>query len=330
MILGEILDVDPADVPPELTTIAATATATDVTERYATARELHDVLERYLDGDRDSELRRVKAEEHARAAETAFARDDAQARSDAGREIGRALGLDPANGRAMRTLMRLLTEVPAQLPPAARTQIERVWQERRTRTLRYATLLTASVALYIPFILWMGVRDWWLFGTWVALTGGAIAGQLLASRNERTLPFLLAFVCAVGELGVLTTSMGLTGFVPLAFAIVAIAWRVTVKRTLHGALILAALLTAVCTPFMLPAFGLMSPTYVVQDDALVVLPHMHHFTGAATALSLLLSVVGAVIGAVLFGRLYADEIGRAEERLTFHAWQLQQLLPPES
>jgi hypothetical protein len=32
--------------------------------------------------------------------------------------------------------------------------------------------------------------------------------------------------------------------------------------------------------------------------------------------------------AILFGRMYADEIRRAEQRLTFHAWQLQQLLTP--
>src|SRR5262249_32674010 len=148
--------------------IVVRATEEDPAKRFATARALHEVLEKYLDGDRDLELRRVQSEDYARLAEQALARDDVMARTDAGREIGRALGLDPANPRALRTLMRILTEVPAAMPPAAQDEIDRVWEARRRNTLRTATLLTSAALLYAPLIIVLGVASWSLFLAWVA------------------------------------------------------------------------------------------------------------------------------------------------------------------
>ena len=44
------------DVPPELDAICVKSTRVDPTERYQTARELHDAVAKFLDGDRDVEL----------------------------------------------------------------------------------------------------------------------------------------------------------------------------------------------------------------------------------------------------------------------------------
>src|SRR5262249_30644375 len=162
--------------------IVGQAIEADPELRFQTARALHDVLEKYLDGDRDLELRRTQSEDHAKRAEAALARSDDNARSDAGREIGRALGLDPANQLAMRTLMRMLTEMPAKLPAAAQAEVDRAWHARRNRTLRLSTLLASSILLYTPFILWMGVRNWTTFSVWLAFAIGAPVSQLIAAR----------------------------------------------------------------------------------------------------------------------------------------------------
>ena len=113
----------------------------DPANRFPTARDLHDALEHFLDGDRDLEARRGLAAEHARRAEAALA---GGSRADAGREIGRALGLDPQNAGALRMLMRLLTEMPDPLPAAAQAEFDRRWRERRTRTLRISLPLCLS------------------------------------------------------------------------------------------------------------------------------------------------------------------------------------------
>ncbi|HEX7704765.1 MAG TPA: hypothetical protein VF403_28685, partial [Kofleriaceae bacterium] len=58
-------------------------------------------------------------------------------------------------------------------------------------------------------------------------------------------------------------------------------------------------------------------------------PKMHAFPRTPTLISIVIATCGAMGVAVLFGRLYINELRRAEERLHFQAWQLQQLLPPE-
>jgi len=330
VILRELLDADAGDIPPELAEVVTDATATDPARRIGTARELHDLVEKYLDGDRDLELRRTQSEEHARLAEAALARSDANARTEAGRAIGRALGLDPSNERAMHTLMRLLTEVPAQLPPAAQVEFERAWHARRTRTLRVSSLFAVAVLGYTPFLLWMGVRSWALFAAWFVLSAGAAIAQLIAARSERTLTLVVALVCALGGAFLLTSSMGLLGYLPAALSLLGVAWRVMLRRWYHGALLIVGLSITISAPFLLAALGVMPPAYAIQDDVIVVHAHLHHFPTIPTTVSLLMATMGAVAGAVLFARVYATEIRRAEERLTFHAWQLQQLLTPQS
>jgi serine/threonine-protein kinase len=332
IILDQLLRADGRDIAPELQEIVAAATAKDREQRIATARELNERLEAYLDGDRDLELRRAQSQRHATLAETALADGDRDARTRAARDIGRALGLDPSNERAMRTLMRLLTDVPAELPPVARAEVERAWNARRTRTLRLSTLLTAAILLYMPFILWMGVRDWTSFSVWLALGMAAAVAQFVAARDERTIPFVLAMAFSIGAMCVLTTSMGLLGFLPAALPFIGLAWRVMLRRWYHGVILFGGLALAICAPFLFPALGLTSPGYWIHDDMLVLVPRMHHFPPVATIAALIAGTAGVLGAAVVFGRIYADEIRRAEERLTFHAWQLQQLLaaPPSA
>jgi serine/threonine-protein kinase len=122
--------VPQADVPPELDGICAKATALAPEDRFASARALHEAVERYLDGDRDVELRRQLASGHADAAAEAAALARApgdgagEARRSAMREVGRALALDPQNESALRTLVSLLTEPPREIPPEARAEME--------------------------------------------------------------------------------------------------------------------------------------------------------------------------------------------------------------
>src|SRR5262245_9390407 len=83
IILDQLLLADRQDVAPELQEIVQAATAKDPEQRIATARELYERLEAYLDGDRDLELRRKQSEQHAALAETALAGGDADGRTRA-------------------------------------------------------------------------------------------------------------------------------------------------------------------------------------------------------------------------------------------------------
>ena len=62
------------DIPPELDAICMLATSTDKRDRFATARQLGDAVQRFLDGDRDLALRKELAEAELVAARAAIAR----------------------------------------------------------------------------------------------------------------------------------------------------------------------------------------------------------------------------------------------------------------
>ena len=305
-ILGEILAAHGDDVPPELEAIQLRATALNASERYPTARALHDALESFLDGDRDLEKRKQMAEAHAARAAEALARGDMAARSQAGQEIGRALGLDPDNRHALQTLMKLLTDVPAELPPAAVEDMDRRRLERHIRTQRLATVVTLSMLLLIPLIVWMGVRSAALLAAFagIVLTGGVIQYFFASQRISMHVTLAMLLVA----LSLLTTSLGMTGVVPAAAALIMVIWRMNVEKTIHGVFILLVAAVWLFVPFWLARVGVMAANYDVREA---------------------LGTFGVVGVGLIYSRFYVNELRRADHRISFQAWQLQQLVPPE-
>ena len=333
VILTELLEADPEEIPPELAAIAGYASAAAPRGRYASARELHDAIERYLDGDRDLEARRRAAEEHAQRAEATFLEaqrvGSADARALAARDIGRALGMDPTNPRALRTLMRLLTDVPAELPQSAQAEMDRRWNVRRLRTIRSGIISTGALLLLVPMIAWLGVASWTALLAYVGLVLAASACQWIAVLGRNLSPLSVptagALVMTLAALGVLSTSMGLLGVLPAALAITTMAYRINVVLSLHGVVILLLSMCALFAPFVLQ----WGKSYVFHDGVLTLLPTMHAYPPVATTVYIVGSTAGAMAVALLYGRMYVNEVRRAERALTFHAWQLQQLVPQD-
>ena len=128
------------DVPPELADVARAATAEDRDERIASARELAERVQRYLDGDRDLAERRRLAGEHLARARDAVATSTDDNRT-AMQEAGRALALDPSLPGAADLVGRLMLEPPSETPPevaaslATDNALSQIEQARRGRTL---------------------------------------------------------------------------------------------------------------------------------------------------------------------------------------------------
>jgi eukaryotic-like serine/threonine-protein kinase len=327
VILGQILETED-DIAPELASISRRASEQDATYRFKSARELHDAIERFLDGDRDLEARRKLAQEHVARAETALSSRTADARTAAARDVGRALGLDPANAAALRILMRLMSDIPAELPAAVKTEIDRRWLARRTRTMKIGAVSTASILFMVPFIVASGVRDWSYFVTFILAT---LAGSLLqwnASHLSRGFFFSFAFCTQMIACTLLTWSLGLVGIVPACFTLGMVAWRQNIDRTLAAIAMLSFVLFCVVAPAVLAYLGVLAPFFEVRDHALVILPVMHDFSPTATTAYMLFGTWGVIAAASIYGRLFVNEIRDAETKLTFQAWQLQQLVPP--
>ncbi|HEY5927169.1 MAG TPA: protein kinase [Kofleriaceae bacterium] len=330
VILGQIIETDD-DIAPELGAISVKATAKDPASRYASARELHDALERFLDGNRDLEARRTAAAEHVARAEQALAgaRSDPDARSTTAREVGRALGLDPANARALRILMRLLSDMPSELPPAAQQEIDRRWLARRARTMRIGAVATLALLLMIPFMVWMGIRNWTYVGAFALATIVASVTQFAGARTASGAWVAASFLSQTFASGCVVLSMGLFGFVPACFTVAIVAWRQTVATTLAGVLLLLTMLVVMIVPFVVTEAGLIEPLYAFENGNFLITPHMHYFPPTPTLVYLVTVTFGILAAAAIYGRLFVAEIRNAEARLTFQAWQLQQLIPPD-
>jgi len=165
------------DVPLEFDAICAKATAAHPDERYESARELCEAVERVLDGDIDRERRRELSVMHAaRAAEAAVrARGgDARERRRAFAEAARALALDPDNIDAVRTVMRLRLEPPKDIPEPVRRAVEESLRAQVRAFARIAIpVYAAGVGLWV-LLCAMGVRSWLLHGLTLAMLLGII------------------------------------------------------------------------------------------------------------------------------------------------------------
>src|SRR5215510_6743042 len=150
----------------ELDAICVKATQLDREHRFSSARELHDAIERYLDGEQDMKLMREMAQAHARAAEVAAeyalagGPNAKEERVRALREVGRALALDPSHSEAQRVLLKLLAEPPDDLPESERLEVFEDAQDSDRITMNMSGYIHLSFLITTALVLWMGVKSW--------------------------------------------------------------------------------------------------------------------------------------------------------------------------
>ncbi len=173
-----------AEVPPELEALCVAATRPPPQDRVSSALVLHEEIERFLDGDRDLELRRVSSARHADAAERAAARAcDAEARAMALREVGRALAQDCANDRAVELLVRILTTPPRTVPPEVQAENEAsIRADLRTGAVAGMVVYGAILLVAAPVFWALECRDAASYTVAHVLWGLAFAASVLAGR----------------------------------------------------------------------------------------------------------------------------------------------------
>jgi serine/threonine-protein kinase len=325
------------DVPPELDTICVEATATAADARTRSARDLVDAVERYLDGDRDLLRRRVLAREHVQAASQhtdralAGGKGATQARSLALREIGRAVALDPADSEAITTLMRLMTETPAEMPPEARAAMQ-----AETRGAIRAAARVASVAYllwfaFLPFMLWMGIRSWTAYGVASAAWLAAASAAYLAAKNpprdgSRPLGMTVAGVVAVATT---STLCGPYMIVPTLAAIGSMLMHMSPYP--RGRVLIVVLnCLAIAVPAALQALGVLPASYLFSGGAIAIQPVMLAFPPLPTQAFLLVNTLSLIVAASVMLARVRNLLTGIEEQMYVHTWQLRQLVPEQA
>jgi eukaryotic-like serine/threonine-protein kinase len=326
-----------AKVPPELITICRRAAAEAAEERYEDARQLHAVVDRFLEGDRDMELRRRLAGEHASRAEKAASRalssrdSDREARGLALAEAGRALALDPENDTAARTLFRLLAEPPAEIPPAA----TETWNQERDRAtlraFRTAAIAWSAVPAFFVLLPWMGIRDGWTVAAVFAVQIAAVA--VLASAKlwlgiSRRVGLLLPIVAVTAAGASMSVIFGSLVLVPALMAIAGASFAMHISRPARP--LLAACMSAVfLISLTLEWFGVVAPSYATVGNAIHILPRAVELPEIPAMFFLIASSVALIVCAIFFFGSFREALFEAERRLHLQTWQLRQLIGRE-
>jgi serine/threonine-protein kinase len=323
------------EIPPELDDLATRATAFDPDERIGSAREMHDAIERYLDGDRDVERRRTAARELVAGTEAALGRalegGDEAARRSSLRALGHALALDPDNKPALRTMVRLLTEPPTELPSEVHDEIEEL-EVRQTRGAgRVGAIAFVSLNFWIPLVAAMGVKDWTPIAAFAVAANSTALVSWAVSRLPRPRTI---HAMAVLVLGLLTASLSSLLFGPfvLAPSIIAV---ITLLFSLNHPPewrfgIIGLGLLAMLGPAGLEWLGALPPSMLFTEHGLTLVPRWASLPPVPSIAILLLGNVGVIVTAGAAMAPIRRELDEAQLRMRLSAWQLRQLVPEDT
>jgi serine/threonine-protein kinase len=346
--LNESLDRSPArrapnkDVAPELDALCLAATDPSHASRLDSVRALAEGLERYLEGDRDVELRMTAAQEHARRAaglaNVALGKSRAgtpkteaemlEARQRALAEIGRAVALFPEHPVALASLVALLTEPPKDVPDEVKAELEdRVVAQLRVGG-RMGAISYGAAALLLGGFMAVGVIP---FGampmTSVALlfVAAAVAWAYSHLRRASQWASLAVLVVSTIALASLTTLFGPLVATPTALSVNALVFFVSNERALRRP-ILALAAIGVVVPFAIELTGLLPPSFVLENGHLVLLPRALPFTPASLIVLGTVFVATVLLGTITLGP-FRDDLDRAMLESRVLAWQLRQFVP---
>ena len=326
-------------IPSELDAICVKATQLDREHRFSSARELHDAIERYLDGEQDMKLMREMAQAHARAAEVAAeyalagGPNAQEERVRALREVGRALALDPSHSEAQRVLLRLLADPPSELPEEAQALDER---ESSLFSGRVQTSISGwyhlSFLITTALVLWMGVRSWVALGLYALTAASAAVVAFLTARGFLAPSYRMFANVITGTLavGFMSTMFGPLFLIPGIAAMSTMAASANTPTRGARALVISIGVLAVLVPMMLEGLGLLPPSYEFRENTLVILPRMHNFPKTATIVFLSYLGLGHIISiSLIMGRMHEARMA-AMHRLHVHTWQLKQLVSDDN
>ena len=313
------------NVPPELDALCVTATAKDRDQRIATARELGESVQRYLDGDRDVALRRQLARDHFERGRSHFERDE---RALAMREAAAALALDPALEGPAALVGRLMLEPPKQTPPEVE-QLIVADDQRSMRVVITAGLWVVIAALvFLPLLWWISSGDKTLFVLLaVMLAADGVLG-LVVQRAKRPRPEFI-IVANTALVVVISRMFSPVLIAPGIAASIALAMVLTPQRSKLGSVwtITVLMIGAVLVPLALEELGVLSPTMFVTPRGLAF--ETVAFGGTTTPVLIVATVyvVALIVGTALTGSLMRSQQQRMHRRLHMQTWQLRQLVP---
>ena len=320
------------EIPPELDLVCVQATQPERELRLATARELGDSVQRYLDGDRDHATRRTLARQHLERARDAFSEsitsDDPAFRSTAMREAAGALALDPAQPGAAELMGRLMLEPPRTVPRdvAAAIAADSI---RSARINAKGGLLAVIGGLILIPILWsMSPAG----SPWVPALGltivvmGVVSAYNLYAKKPMTGLVVIGNMVMIGLIacgyGPLLAAPGLDAVLTMAMVFTPrLSWMSS------GVTVAASAVIGVFVPLLLELTGVLPKTASFEGDGVVF--HVPAVASSSTPemVTYAIYTFAVIIGAAWMAGVMRTRNRDSHRHLMLQAWQLRQLVP---
>jgi serine/threonine protein kinase len=315
------------EVPPELDAICVSATMVDRGDRFATARQLGDEVQRFLDGDRDIAARKELARVELATARDALRRGNGDdERRIAIRAAARALALDPSDREPADLVGYLMLEPPSRVPEDVVAEIDRLDLEALSKTAWIGTFTALAYLVYFPILYWIGFREPWYMIAGPALCAVIIYVEVVMSRRSPFMSGYVALAANVVMFGVLSyvVSPFVLGAGPSTILIMVLAVHQRMVRTWIVAALGGA---ATLMPWFLGTIGVTDQTTTTAGNTIVM-----HTGGASLAqtpalFGLVLYVVVLITLTTVLTRALDNERRDARRSLQIQAWQLRQLIP---
>ncbi|HEY1557886.1 MAG TPA: protein kinase [Kofleriaceae bacterium] len=315
------------EIPPELDAICVRATAVDREQRFATARQLGDALQHFLDGNRDLAMRKDLARSELAAARAALIRGDgAVQRREALGAAARALALDPTDRAPADLVGHLMMQPPQQVPVEVEHELYTQDMVTLRTSARFGILVAVAYLAFFPMLYWIGWRDTWYLVAGPSVCIAIIVVELLvAPRN----PFWSGYIAIVGNLAMFALFAWMVSPIVIGPgpAIVMITLLAAHRRLIRTWLLGLLCVLATMSPWLLQLAGVVPETTSVSGRDIIIHTAAAGLDLDATMVGLVVYIAALAGLAVLLSRLQEDERVRIRRTLQLQSWQLRQLVP---
>jgi len=307
-------------IAPELDAACQAAVADDADAR-PTAHELGERVQRYLDGDRDLEARRMLAAEHLARAREAMADGD---RAAAMHAAGRALGLDPESDAAS-LIGSLLIEPPRETPPEVEAAYARLDADLMRSQARHAAYSTSALFAFLPFFAFLHVTSWPLVLATFGVPILTIAIMWHGSRQERpdTRPVFLTQIVFVV---LMTRIFSPFLIVPALAALFVTSMTSFAGRLDHPVRTIAVACAGPAIAVVVELAGWVQPTWHIDAHSFVFTSAAFDIGSHVTEVLLVGSLLGSLVVGGLFSHQIAVERRTALRKLELQAWHLRKVV----
>jgi hypothetical protein len=189
---------------------------------------------------------------------------------------------------------------------------------------RYSIGSTLSWFVFLPLVLWIGLRSWTLASfVLVPAVVSAVASAFAARYRTRNVPYWLQLIVITTTLfgaAATSTMMGpgmMTPTLVASFAIVMQAHPAGFMRWTALALALIALVVLILSELVAPA------SYQAIGGGMLIVPRMHELPRTASLLMLLLASVGITTVPCLFIASIRRALNEAQRQNLLQAWQFR-------